>query len=274
MTICIASMCEGGRQVVVAADRMFTVGPPLNVEFEPPLTKIDPVGSRCVILSSGNSLYGHEVVSRTRSKFEHGKTVSVTLVGAALQAEYARFRDEVVEQNLIRATFGNDFEIFKQRGGFLPAYLQAQPGIYQGIVAQTSQYNITLDFIASGVDTAGGHIFYVGHPGVLLNFDKLGHTAIGSGAVHAVVGLSLNKQTPQSSLMETLYAVYAAKRSAEVAPGVGADTEMAIISDEGIWNCNDAIIEALSAQHAEQVQKQKPDLTKVKEVYNGQRKTG
>lgn len=274
MTICIASICEEGKLVVVAADRMFTVGPPLNVEFEPPLTKIDPVGSSCVILSSGNSLYGHEVVSRTRSKFEQGKTVSTVLVAGALQREYGRFRDEVIEQNLITATFGHDFATFRERGGFLPAYLQTQPGIYQQIAAQVSQYNITLDFIVAGVDSAGGHIFYVGHPGVLLNFDKLGHSAIGSGAVHAVVGLSLNKQTPQSSLMETLYSVYAAKRAAEVAPGVGTETEMAVISPTEIQKCSDEVIESLKTQHAEQTQRQKPDLTKVKGVYDGQRKAG
>lgn len=252
---------------------MFTVGPPLNVEFEPPLTKIDPMGPNCVVLAAGNSLYANEVVRRARLKFDQGKTISTVNMASTVQAEYAQYRDEVIEENLVKAAFGYDFASFRQRGGFLPAYLQAQPGIYQQIVAQQSQFNISLDFIIAGVDAAGGHVYYVGHPGVMLNFDKLGHAAIGSGAVHAIVGLSLNKQTPRSSLLETMYWVYAAKRAAEVAPGVGTETEIAVITSTEIWNCAGPVIEALRALHNEQTQRQRPDLTKIREVYDAQRKT-
>jgi hypothetical protein len=34
MTVCIAAVCDGGRHIVVAADRMFTVTAPVNLEFE------------------------------------------------------------------------------------------------------------------------------------------------------------------------------------------------------------------------------------------------
>src|SRR5258708_2914333 len=148
------------------------------------------------------------------------------MIAAQLKSEYETFREESIEENLIRAAFGQDFVSFRTRGGTLPAYLQAQPAIYQQIIAQASQYNIGLEFIVAGVEPTGAHIFYVAHPGTLHNFDKLGHASIGSGALHAAMGLSLSKQTPQSSLAETLFAVYYAKRAAEVAPGVGKETEM------------------------------------------------
>jgi len=35
VTICIAAVCDGGQSIVVAADRMFTAGPPVNLEFFP-----------------------------------------------------------------------------------------------------------------------------------------------------------------------------------------------------------------------------------------------
>ncbi len=34
MTVCIAAICEDGKKIVVAADRMFTAGAPVNLEFE------------------------------------------------------------------------------------------------------------------------------------------------------------------------------------------------------------------------------------------------
>lgn len=218
MTVCIAAICENAKNVVVAADRMFTMSAPLNLEFEPPISKIERVTPNCVVLAAGNSLSAEEVTNRTRSKLQIGKPAPTTMISIQMKSEFEIFRDEAIEANLIRAAFGQDLASFRTKGGTLPAYLQAQPGVYQQIVAQASQYNIGLEFIVAGVEDAGGHIFYVAHPGTLHNFDKLGHASIGSGALHAAMGLSFSKQNPQSGLVETLYAVYSAKRAAEVAP--------------------------------------------------------
>jgi len=276
MTICIAAICEGGKDVVVAVDRMFTVGPPLNVEFEPPVSKIDRIGPTCVALASGNSLYANEVISRGRLKLGPAPCAPVIQVASTVKEEYALFRDEKIEETLVRASFGLDFESFRAKGGTLPAYLQPQPMIYGQMVVRADQFNLTLDLIIAGTDTSTGHIFSVAHPGTLYNFDKLGYNAIGSGAVHAVIALSLGRQTPQSSLENTLFSVYSAKRSAEVAPGVGKETEMAVISSGEIQMCSDALMGALEKIYNErgQVQQAPPELGDVRKVYDRQREAG
>jgi len=274
MTICIASICDDGKSLVVAADQMFTMQAPLNLEFEPPVSKIEKIGTNCVILAAGNSVFAQELTNRTRSKLQAGRPAPVSTVGLQLKSEYEAFRGQTIEENIVLATLGEDFASFRKKGGILPAYLQLQPMIYQQIIAQAAQFNLGMDFIVAGVEPSGGHIFYVGHPGTLMNFDKLGHASIGSGALHAAMSLSLSKQTPRVPLIETLFSVYSAKRAAEVAPGVGQATEMVVISVDATWSCPTKLIDALSRKYAETVAKEKPNFADIGKEYAEQRKIG
>jgi len=249
---------------------MFTVGPPLNVEFEPAISKIEQVGPSCVALAAGNSLYAREVISRASAKTGGSQHGTIIDFSNSLKLCYAKFRDEKMDEHLVRAMFGLDFTVFREKGGILPVYLQMQPAIYGQVIAQSSQYNIDLELIVAGTDKAGSHIFSITHPGSLLNFDKLGYNAIGSGAVHSVVALSLGGQTPRSPVLDTLFSVYSAKRAAEVAPGVGKETEIAVISTKGILVCGKPIIDTLASAYSEQLSKAAPNLDKVKGEYEKQ----
>ena len=54
MTVCIAAVCQSGKAVVVASDRMFTFQG-LSVEIETAEKKIERLGAKCVALAAGNS---------------------------------------------------------------------------------------------------------------------------------------------------------------------------------------------------------------------------
>jgi hypothetical protein len=101
-------------------------------------------------------------------------------------------------------------------------------------------WNFTLntEFLLAGLDGSGAHISWVHYHGMqgvgwLESFDKLGYSAIGSGGPHANILLSLNGQHRDLPVAQTLFNAYAAKVSAEVAPGVGAATDIAVISGKG-----------------------------------------
>lgn len=272
MTICIASICDGGKHLIAAADQMFTIQAPLNLEFEPPVSKIEKIATDCVVLAAGNSVFAQELINRTRLKLQPGKPAPVSTVAHQLKSEYEAFRGQTIEENMILATLGEDFVSFRKKGGILPAYLQLQPMVYQQIIAQAAQFNLGLDFIVAGVEHSGAHIFYVGHPGTVMNFDKLGHASVGSGGLHAAMSLSLSKQTPEVPLIETLFSVYSAKRAAEVAPGVGQVTEMVVISPDSTWSCPDSIMSLLKKKHEETIAKEKPKLDEIEREYAEQRK--
>ncbi|MGA2272515.1 MAG: hypothetical protein ABSH00_03105 [Bryobacteraceae bacterium] len=275
MTICIAAICDAGKRVVIAADRMFTAGPPLNVEFEPPLSKIQPVGCNCLVLAAGNSIFADEVVTRTKGSISATVTANILNVAHAAKEAYAVFREEKIEETIIGSAFGADLRRFRSTGGTFPNYLSSHAGFYQQVVIQSNNYNLGLELIVAGVDVAGAHIFYLSHPGSLFCFDKLGYSSIGSGGQHAALRFSLGRYTPGRTLSEALFAVYSAKRASEVAPGVGRDTEMAVVSAASTWNCSEGLLAELAAVHDGQVQETQPNLDRVKEAYaNGQPKVG
>ena len=62
-------------------------------------------------------------------------------------------------------------------------------------------------------ETTGGHLFVATHPGQLLSVNMVGFAAIGSGALHAAIRLSLGQHTAASSLEEAVFNVHEAKKS-------------------------------------------------------------
>ena len=267
MTVCIAASCESGEKVVIAADRMFTAGPPLNLEFEPPLSKLEKMTAACMALAAGNSLFASEILSRVRAILCTQPDTSPLHVAHVAQQAFVKFRNEKIEEQILGLNLGPDFALFRDRGLSLPQYLQTQPGIYQNLVIQMNQFNLGVDLMLAGCDDSGGHIYHLSHPGTVTVFDKLGYNAIGSGGIHAMVALHLGKQNSKASLSATLHSVYSAKIAAEVAPGVGQETEIAVISKQQIWMCPDEFIAGMGKLRDESIQERKPDYEKIGKLY-------
>ena len=68
------------------------------------------------------------------------------------------------------------------------------------------------------------------------------------------------RHTHADTLKESVYRVYAAKRRSEAAPGVGAGTDMAIISQSGVQLLVSDQIEALAQMFADVEAQSRTDL--------------
>jgi hypothetical protein len=79
--------------------------------------------------------------------------------------------------------------------------------------------------IFCGVDRRGQHI-YVVHDGAIGCHDAIGFASIGVGARHANSQFMFQSHSPRSSIAETLLLAYIAKKRAEIAPGVGTETDI------------------------------------------------
>jgi hypothetical protein len=229
MTVCIAAVCDGGRHIVVAADRMFTVSAPVNLEFETAEQKIEDLSPSCVALSAGNSAYAKEIINATVKELAGARNPLIENVAEAIKTSYIQIRANKVREQVILPMLGPDYIRHEQFNVSAPAYLAQQPQIYQQLIMQSANVNIGCDFLVAGIDAGGARVCYVGHPGTLVWLDKLGYGAIGSGAVHATTRLSLGAQTRDTPLASSVMAVYAAKKGSEVAPGVGNATDIAIV---------------------------------------------
>jgi ATP-dependent protease HslVU (ClpYQ) peptidase subunit len=69
MTVDIGAICKNGKAAVVAADRMVTFGAPMNLQTESPsLRKIIELTDNALIVFSGNTADGEQIVSGTQTK--------------------------------------------------------------------------------------------------------------------------------------------------------------------------------------------------------------
>ena len=90
--------------------------------------------------------------------------------------------------------------------------------------------------IITGIDRRGPHIFSVNNGAVVCQ-DAGGFAAIGVGSYHANSYMMFARHSRDATVSQTLLRTLAAKKRAEVAPGVGAESDMFIIgSGLGSYN--------------------------------------
>lgn len=223
----MAAICSDGTAgplAVVAADRMVTLGG--FIEFEHTVSKMQPASPVSVAMVAGDTLLGTRLAQSVAQEF-YGSSPSTAEVSARLAQRYAETRRGEL-----------DHQILSLRGLDFNSYYGAHQSLNGNITAmldnQMAQYNLGIELLVAGVDAAGAHIFSIDNPGQPeRQHDVIGYAAIGSGGIHALQAMIGFRHSPTTPLKETVFQVYAAKRRAEVAPGVGIDTDMAIISANG-----------------------------------------
>lgn len=258
MTVCIAAICDDGKHIVVAADRMLT-WPMLNMKAESHVVKIQDLVPGCVLMGSGPGTY----VGGIRAMMAFDNSSKVEVLGNSAKRAYAEFRERVIDETYIRPTFGLAFSLSGSGPPSLPDHLEKHPATMAQVFGITGQYNIGVDLIVTGVDDAQTQIGWIGHPGTLQWLSDVGHAAVGAGGVHAMIRLTLLGQSPKTSLSTTLFNVYSAKRIAEIAPGVGSETDMAILSRQNTSWCDEELLKELGAC-LEVPPGQEPDLSRLK----------
>jgi len=247
MTVCIGALCsnlegEPSEAVVVASDRMVTLGG--HTEFEHDVPKITPIARTILALVSGDALRGSRLVRDLASSVPAGP-MTVEDVAKMAVSRYVEHRRRQIES-----------EIFTPRGITMAEFYHGlQTGLVAGLVShidgQVVSYNYDVDLLIGGVDETGGHLYRVHNPGELMDFATIAFTAIGSGALHALqmfIGLD---HTAERSLRESVFSVYAAKRRAEVAPGVGKHTDLAIILESGVTRASPPLLRRLEEVYAQ-----------------------
>lgn len=269
MTVCIAAICDAGKAIVVAADRMFTAGPPVNLEFETAEKKIEALSPSCVALLSGNSAFGTEIMQGALARLHGAQRPQVVLAADSVKESYAHVRGTKVRETIIVPYLGPDFLRAEQLGANIPTYLKDQANLYGQLVMLMNNFNMGSDIIVAGVDDQGARLAVIGHPGTTAWFDKLGYAAIGSGGIHATMRLSLGAHTRNSPLVDTLYRVYDGKRASEVAPGVGQQTDIAIVYPDRTEQGSPDLLKALLDVFNESGGKVPTSLDRISRVVQG-----
>ena len=258
VTVCVGALCcnaagKKSKAVVVASDRMVTVAG--MTEFEPETPKVIRLTERMVALSAGDALKGAAVIQATRSALP-ADNPTVQAVSEEASRHYAVLRARQIEA-----------QFFAPRGISMGEFyrgLQAHllPQLAATLDAQVSQFDYGVELLIAGADDSGAHLFYVGNPGgQAWDLTPIAFGAIGSGALHATQSLIGFKHTSAKALDETIFEVYLSKKRGEAAPGVGNETDLLVITEDGCVTATEADLKELDAI-VEEYQKPAGDILK------------
>jgi hypothetical protein len=228
MTVCLAALCrteDGEPAAVVAADRMVTLGG--FIEFEHAIAKMSHPTPFAVAMIAGDALVGTRLAMDVATGL-NGTSPKTPQIASALATKYEDVRRDAIEHQILSPR-GLDLATFYGNHNSLNSNIV-------GMVDQAmSQYQLGVELLLAGVDSDGAHIFTISNPGGQeLLHDVIGYASTGSGAIHALQALIGFQHHAGEPLKETVFRAYAAKKRAEVAPGVGHDTDMRIITIAGI----------------------------------------
>jgi 20S proteasome alpha/beta subunit len=228
VTICVAAMSDGGKRVFGASDRMLTGR---DVEFEPSQSKVIELTSSIAILVAGDTAMQIEVAYsvlsdvRSRLEAEPGYLWNVSDVADLYSHYYNEARSKRSESSIL-ALLGLN------RISYLDRQQQLAPELVLQLASKLTSFEAPrVQAIVLGVDSGGGHI-YVCDNGAVSCQDSVGFAAIGIGHWHANSQFMFGGHTKWKAMPETLLMTYFAKKRSEVAPGIGAFTDMLIIGPD------------------------------------------
>jgi hypothetical protein len=244
MTVCVAAMCNTN-VLIGASDRMLTAG---DVEFEPETPKIYSVTNSSVVMIAGEASVQSEILQRlyvtiaNRIAENNQEWIPIVDFASEYQNIYQKIKSSRAEARILRPL-----------GLTLDTFIAKQKEMSSSIVADLTKEMVNFEMpaieaIVSGIDGTGAHIFVVNNSSVTC-LDAIGFAAIGAGYWHANSQFMFAGHNRNRPLPETFLLTYAAKRRAEVAPGVGIGTDMFTIGPEP------GSFATILAQHIESVDK-------------------
>jgi len=256
MTVCVAAICAPAA-VIGMSDRMLTAG---DVQFTPQRSKIVAVTTSIVAMISGDIALAHELL------------VEVTAtVNARIQTEPQNWWKVKDVAELWKAAYlerlkrESESKWMAPLGLTLDTFISRNRELNSGLAGRLTQELLNYDLpimevIFAGIDQSGPHL-YVADGGKVWCQDAVGFAAVGSGASHAKSQLMFSGHTASSPFNKTLYHIYAAKKRAEVAPGVGQETDSFIAWQLGGSSViRDDIIDLVKTAY-EEVEQQSKQIT-------------
>jgi hypothetical protein len=231
VTVCVAALASG--RVVGVSDRMITAG---DIQYEPQQAKVWPITSSIIVMYSGDTAIQTEILKDTALRI--GTQISANPSAWVNVRDVAQAYSECFQTaRLIRA----ERMILRPLGLtnqlFLDQMSTMEPGVVSSLVRQLRDYQFSEpnSALIVGVDEDGyqeqgkkrvyAHI-YLAHEAEVTCQDRVGFAAIGIGTFHAESQFMFAGYDSKWSFPKTLLLAHAAKKRAEVSPGVGKATDM------------------------------------------------
>ena len=240
MTICIAAIGKeaNGEVIVFATDHMVTL--PTVGQFEMTVEKYKLITSNTIAMLSGETLLFNDVIEPCKNNctFDEMKT--------RIRTKMSEIKTNRIQKELLdtyKLTYANLQDLLKTP-------LQNP---YAGNLFETiSKYTLNTIVVLIGFKSHEAQITEITEA-KNAEAREIGFDAIGTGGMQAVNTLMFQRHSKNNDVSTTVYNVYKAKRNAEVAVGVGKETDMLILRESGIEKIDEGKIKILSQIYEEEL---------------------
>lgn len=233
------------------SDRMVSTG---DTEYEPMASKISGLTSSIAMMYSGDAHFFAEVAQdvytevHKRIKADPDDWLTVHAVARIWSNAYTEARFRHAEPTVL-GPYGLDRKTFAQQA------LTLDPALAEKLTKAMLNFSVpSVEVIIAGIDQRHGYAspaIWSALDEEIMCGDQLSFVAIGKGARHAEAQFMFANYGYQVPNGEALLIAYGAKKSAEVAPGVGSGTDaIAIGADLGKnYRLPDAMMKKLDIEY-------------------------
>jgi 20S proteasome alpha/beta subunit len=228
MTVCVATICDLGRALVLAADKMVGIG---FVEAELDNSKIQPIHSQWFMMIAGEDIAPlFELGDLVRAEMPVGQEVTLEEVMNVVQRNYELIRMRRAEARYLKPLGWTIDRFNKDGSALLPNFLDLQSRI--------GEHELSVQLLVAGFDrklSPWARIFTIdpSDRGIPRRHDLPGFAAIGSGAIPAEYMMHFKDVTPKLPIREAVYYALEAKYFGEYATGVGPRTDLVVLRFDG-----------------------------------------
>jgi hypothetical protein len=225
---------------------MLTAG---DIQYEPQSQKMFEVTNSILSMMSGDAVFFMEIYD----------SVYAYVRGLQSDAQDALTTREVVQLFIRKRNEAkirrSEAQILGPLGLSMSDFIANQgklsPKLGSDLATELINFEVPgIDVILAGADPDGSSQIYVINDGDYSCCNAIGFASVGSGSRHAESQFMMARHAWNSPLSDSLFLTYVAKRRAEVAPGVGAATDLLMIQPgSGIVSLNTDLIAKLENEY-------------------------
>ena len=253
VTVCVATIfrwnygsvdqVDYGWAAVVASDRMRTSG---DVQYEPSQLKLGSFNSSCLVMVSGDIGFHSEAFKETIKQTNEDSLPSNIAKIYAQQLQTIRRREA---EDLYLAPLGLNTDTF------LAQQSEMSEKVVATLLDQLQSYKgEDVEALIVGTERVREftvvRLFAINSHGIISCCDDIGFAAIGAGAWHARSVLMQAKYVNTATFAPALALTYAAKKAAQIAPGVGNETDMYVVLKNKIEPVTEGAMRKLESAHS------------------------
>lgn len=234
MTICIAGIATraSGEEVhIISTDHMLSFG--TIGQFESSITKYKKINKNTVAMLSGNPLIFDKLLEGTE------KLETFDKIKDAIYEKMVILKKDMIQKEIL-----NKYQIDY-------AYIQEvlksklENNYVRSLIKNVTNFTLETVILLTGYKNSKAQIVNINEYGVD-DLRDISICAIGTGTPQAINTLLFQRHSRTDNITTAIYNVYKAKRNAEVAVGVGKETDMLVLTESKIYDLTGAQINTLS----------------------------